>query len=139
MDIGFGPGNLRRDSSLGVEESQPYVIAGHDLGNIGIQQINSTTFDYENVREELTFHWFKHNIMCRDNPWICGDSTSQKSSKKGKKQSKAKKLGGGKKKRRKNGKDGASTSKTEFRRRQLKFYRSRKRLVKQNHLNKYHY
>ena len=34
------------------ENNQIHHHASHVLGDIGIQQINSTTFDYENVREE---------------------------------------------------------------------------------------
>ena len=138
LDVGFGPGNLRRDHTVSVKEGYPYVLAGHDFGDIGNSEINSKTFDYENIREELTFHWFKHNIMCLDNPWICEDPKNRKKSKQGKKEPKKDKSGkgGNKKKNRRRNKDEASTSKkTEFRRRHLREFRSRKRHLKYSHLN----
>ena len=82
MDVGFGPGELRRDHQSDVVEGTPYVVAGRDLHGIGIPHMLSTVFDYEDPGQNLTFHWFKHNIMCRDNAWICDES---KKSKKGKK------------------------------------------------------
>ena len=82
MDVGFGPGNLRRDHHSEVVEGQPYVIAGSDIGgDIGIQHIHSFVFPFDDPGSMLTFHWFKHNIMCRDNAWICNEK--KKHSKKG--------------------------------------------------------
>ena len=127
MDIGFGPGNLRRDHHASVVEGAPYVILGRGFGNLGISEIDSVTFDYWNVTSELTFHWFKHNIMCKGNPWICEfeDHVVHKIEKKKdsiqmKKDKKAA-GGGNKKSRRKNqkAKGGASTSKSAGPRRRL--------------------
>ena len=80
LDVGFGPGNLRRTHHRSVVEGQPYVIAGRDLGDMGVPGIVSQVFEYHRIKEELTFHWFKHNIMCKDHPRICerGDSSTEK-------------------------------------------------------------
>ena len=98
----------------------PYVIAGQDLGQIGIPFIESKTFDYYNVTTELTFHWFKQNIMCEDNPWICGRDRGDKKGKKFQNGGKQKAGSGSKKNRRKNKQtnNGASSSKAELRRHQ---------------------
>ena len=48
-------------------------MAGRDLPQLGINHIDTRVFDYQNPGKHLTFHWFKHTIMCRDNAWICED------------------------------------------------------------------
>ncbi|XP_075259457.1 uncharacterized protein LOC142351213 [Convolutriloba macropyga] len=102
LEVGFGPGDLRRSHHNSVVEGAPYVIAGrqHNFDDIGIPHIDSRAFDYENPGEHLTFHWFKHNIMCKGQPWICGGGKKPKIDSKPAKQGGAKK--GGKKSRRKN-------------------------------------
>ncbi|XP_075239264.1 uncharacterized protein LOC142334824, partial [Convolutriloba macropyga] len=82
LEVGFGPGNFRRSHHPNVREGAPYLLAGMELGQIGIPFIMSVSFDYHNVTEELTFHWFKHNIMCKEKPWICaGNKRSKPASK----------------------------------------------------------
>ena len=101
------------------------ILVGREFGDLGISLIDSKTFGYLNVTKELTFHWFKHNMMCKGNPWICDEENSTssdntKNSRNGSKPEKAsKKLKGGKKSRRKkqsaiNG----SSSRDEMRRRE---------------------
>ena len=51
LEVGFGPGKLRRSHHKTVVEGAPYVLAGKELGGIGIIHINSTEFDYENPGE----------------------------------------------------------------------------------------
>ena len=84
--------------------------------------MDSVTFNYTTVAEDLTFHWFKHNIMCRDNAWICDETMPGKNQGAGGEKGKSggasgseKKSGGSKKGRRK--KQQAAQRKTEFRRR----------------------
>lgn len=92
LEVGFGPGQLRTSFHPSVVEGAPYVLAGEELGDVGIGQIQSKTFDFYNVRSELTFRWFKHNIMCRDHQWICQDEAESSNQKLN-----MKKGGGGKK------------------------------------------
>ncbi|XP_075258826.1 uncharacterized protein LOC142350756 [Convolutriloba macropyga] len=79
MDIGFGPGQLRRDHHVTVVEGAPYVLVGRGFGDLGLPEIDSVTFDYWNISSQLTFHWFKHEIMCKGSPWICGDTDEEMS------------------------------------------------------------
>ncbi|XP_075259456.1 uncharacterized protein LOC142351212 [Convolutriloba macropyga] len=80
MEVGFGPGNFRRSHHKTVTEGIPYVLAGRQHDDFGNKFLDSRAFEYENPGRQLTFHWFKHNIMCRDHPWICGsEKTKQKS------------------------------------------------------------
>ena len=98
-------------------------LVGREFGALGISLIDSKTFGYGNVTEELTFHWFKHNMMCKGNPWICDgeNSTSSENTKNSRNGSKldktSKKSRGGKKSRRKkqSGKN-VSSSRDEIRR-----------------------
>ncbi|XP_075264719.1 uncharacterized protein LOC142356806 isoform X2 [Convolutriloba macropyga] len=113
LEVGFGTGNLRRAHHGSVVEGAPYVMAGRELGDVGIRQIDSKIFDYHNITNELTFHWFKHDIMCRDHPWICKDGAGS-SSEKGKKSGK----GSGSKKSRRKNKSGKGKE-PELRRRRL--------------------
>ncbi|XP_063715453.1 uncharacterized protein LOC134842878 [Symsagittifera roscoffensis] len=71
MIVGFGPGPLRRDHHPNIVHGAPYIIAGKDYPGTGIPDIDTKVVNFENPGEDLTFHWFKHNVMCRDNPWIC--------------------------------------------------------------------
>ena len=71
VEIGFGPGPLHRNPRT-ISLGAPYVILGHEYSDYGIPGVESATFDFENPGQNLTFHWFKHNIMCKEHPWICG-------------------------------------------------------------------
>ena len=66
--VGFGPGRLRRKRiythSISPDSFQPFIF-NLDLGP------TSTSFSSENLQSELTFDWFKWNVMCQDRPWIC--------------------------------------------------------------------
>ncbi|XP_075247738.1 uncharacterized protein LOC142340869 isoform X3 [Convolutriloba macropyga] len=33
----------------------------------------SHLFPYNEPRSSLTFWWFKHNVICRAQPWICNE------------------------------------------------------------------
>ena len=122
VEIGFGPGIFRRSHHPNVVEGAPYVILGREVKDLGLPHVDSTIFNYTTVAQELTFHWFKHNIMCRDNAWICDETLPRK--KPGASEGKGssggasaneKKSGGSKKGRRKKQQD--DKRKTEFRRR----------------------
>ncbi|XP_063726948.1 uncharacterized protein LOC134854572 [Symsagittifera roscoffensis] len=72
LEVGFGPGKLQRDHFRGAREGASYLIMGQEFGQaVGIPDMNSSSFPYEDPGRFLTFHWFKHNIMCRDHLWIC--------------------------------------------------------------------
>ena len=64
----------------------------------GIPDMPSIDFSYHNVRNELTFHWFKHNIMCKSHSWICEQDKNDEPSEKNKEQKNKNKTGGGSKK-----------------------------------------
>ena len=123
MEVGFGSGRLRLNHHISVVPGAPYVLAGRDMGPYGIPHIDSRTFEWANPGKDLTFHWFKHNIMCRDNAWICEDDNRDSRKKKdyakssdgssGSGSQKGSKLSGSKKNRRKN------KARNEFRRRLL--------------------
>ncbi|XP_075258814.1 uncharacterized protein LOC142350745 isoform X2 [Convolutriloba macropyga] len=53
LDIGFGPGKLRRDHHNSVVAGAPYVLAGKELGGIGIPKIPSKQFDFENPGDKV--------------------------------------------------------------------------------------
>ena len=66
--LGFGEGKLkkvhhRRGTVLGL----PYVPYRLKVG-----QTYTPDIPYENPDEFLTFDWFKTNVLCKDQPWICG-------------------------------------------------------------------
>ena len=48
LEVGFGPGKFRRSHHKSVVEGASYVLAGKELGGIGIPHIPSKEFDYEN-------------------------------------------------------------------------------------------
>ena len=58
----------------------------------------SIEFHYHNITSELTFQWFKHNIMCAANPWICEKDRNDANGGKGSERKKNKPGGGGGKK-----------------------------------------
>ena len=78
VEVGFGPGQLSRNI-MAVVVGAPYVILGQEYADYGIPGIESAIFDYINPGQNLTFHWFKHNIMCKEHPWICGHVVQQPS------------------------------------------------------------
>ncbi|XP_075258291.1 uncharacterized protein LOC142350342 isoform X2 [Convolutriloba macropyga] len=80
LEVGFGPGNLRRSHHMSINEGAPYVLAGRQHDDFGNPLYDSRAFEYENPGQHLTFHWFKHNIMCKDHPWICQPKTTKNSS-----------------------------------------------------------
>ncbi|XP_075258824.1 uncharacterized protein LOC142350754 [Convolutriloba macropyga] len=101
IEIGFGPGNLTRNYNS-VRPGLPYLIlGGEEYGDFGIPGLRTITFDFENPGQHLTFHWFKHNIMCKDHPWICGHIAESSSNKKDNKKEDSEKKGGNKKNKRK--------------------------------------
>ena len=60
-----------------VIEGVPYIILGREYGSkIGVPGIDSLLIEFADPRKDLTFHWFKHNIMCKHNPWICDEDGS---------------------------------------------------------------
>ncbi|XP_075264550.1 uncharacterized protein LOC142356548 [Convolutriloba macropyga] len=72
LGVGFGPGPLMRENILEEIPNAPYIFPGQEFSqSIGIPGIPSAVFGYVNPGVDLTFHWFKVHIMCKDNPWIC--------------------------------------------------------------------
>ena len=76
-EIGFGPGALKRVHDAQVREGIPYLIPGKDYSG-GIPGIPSMVIDYDDPGSQLTFHWFKHHIMCRDHPSICNQHSPRR-------------------------------------------------------------
>ena len=65
--IGFGTGRLKRSNESDVlryeESGAPYQLkVGHRW---------TPKIPYYNPDDFLTFHWFKHSVMCKDQSWIC--------------------------------------------------------------------
>ena len=84
MEVGFGPGPLRRDHYENVVEGAPYLIPGFEFGHLGNPKMPSFSFDYYNPGELLTFGWFKQHIMCQGQPWICGKNEEKSNQKQAK-------------------------------------------------------
>ena len=74
--IGFGIGELKT-------QSHPFLIGDHLPGFNYILGIDHVDFDiqipYQNPEDFLTFKWFKHNVICRDQPWICDQERGESS------------------------------------------------------------
>ena len=74
--VGFGRGRLRRDR-------HPYLSTVPLAGFNYVLGIEGVDFDvaipYENPEDFLTFKWFKYNVICRDQPWICGYEAAETS------------------------------------------------------------
>ena len=75
--LGFGSGNLKRLNHHFVGSSnhkigRPYQIKAGDEWTPKIP--------YENPEDFVTFRWFKKNIMCLDQPWICRNDEKEQSS-----------------------------------------------------------
>ena len=67
IKLGFGTGHLRRITHLlGLARQQFGVSYILKVGNKWSPKI-----PFENPGDFLTFDWFKVNIVCRDQPWIC--------------------------------------------------------------------
>ena len=66
--IGFGIGELKRaNHRSGFRDERqgiPYLLKVGDRWTPKIP--------YENPVDFITFSWFKTNVMCSDQPWICG-------------------------------------------------------------------
>ena len=66
--IGFGKGTLKRmnhsDYSRREKPGAPYQMK--------VGQNRTPQIPYENPDEFFTFRWFKVNIICLEQPWICG-------------------------------------------------------------------
>ena len=75
LEVGFGHGKLRRSHHPAVKEGSPYFLLGREYEDLGLRDVDTKSFSYHNITEELTFHWFKHSIMCRDNKWICEEDS----------------------------------------------------------------
>ena len=66
--VGFGHGNLNREARWSFGASKPgvaylFVFQDEDLQN--------RMFPYQRIDELLTFTWFKNNVICRAQPWVC--------------------------------------------------------------------
>ena len=67
MKFGFGTGNLKRaDHFHGFHMQRsgiPYILkVGHHW---------TSKVPYDNPGSFITFSWFKQNVICADQPWIC--------------------------------------------------------------------
>ena len=70
MKIGFGTGKLKRDDQFTGSHMQrsgiPYILkAGRHW---------TPKVPYDNPGSFITFSWFKNNVICADQSWICGKS-----------------------------------------------------------------
>ena len=67
--LGFGEGHLKRSHFRNGFPSQnvdtPYRLQ--------VGETWSPDIPYEHPDHFLTFNWFKKNVMCQDQPWICGE------------------------------------------------------------------
>ena len=63
--VGFGTGKLKRYHHYGKPAvfGVPYQLK--------ISSSWTEKIPYENPGDFLTFRWFKYNVMCLDQPWIC--------------------------------------------------------------------
>ena len=111
-EVGFGPGPLRRVHHSNVREGTSYLILGNDFSK-GIPGMPSMTIDFFDPGSQLTFHWFKHHIMCQDHPSICGQQSPRRKTRT-KQMKKQFKDSGGKKTRRR--KKDAISKQNEFNR-----------------------
>ncbi|XP_075263554.1 uncharacterized protein LOC142355206, partial [Convolutriloba macropyga] len=66
--VGFGKGELVRSNHpyghMPQRRDVPYIL---DLLGSSVAFL----FPYNETEIYLTYWWFKHNIICRDQPWIC--------------------------------------------------------------------
>ena len=65
--LGFGKGSLIRESTvfgmLPQAPDMPYLFK--------VDKEWSEAIPYDNPGYFLTFRWFKKNVMCKEQPWIC--------------------------------------------------------------------
>ena len=70
--IGFGIGELKRESHRsGLRDQRqgiPYLL------KVGVEW--TPRIPFENPADFITFSWFKTNVMCPDQPWICQNQRS---------------------------------------------------------------
>ncbi|XP_075256345.1 uncharacterized protein LOC142348746 [Convolutriloba macropyga] len=59
--VGFGTGSLKRRGGM---QGVVYIFPPD-----GDERVH--LFSYNNIQRELQFDWFKENIICEDQPWIC--------------------------------------------------------------------
>ena len=74
-EIGFGMGTLKRaNHRRGLKDQVqgvPYMLkVGHEW---------TSRIPYENPGDFVSFSWFKMNVICPDQPWICGNRHSSSS------------------------------------------------------------
>ena len=61
--MGFGTGGFKRHGGI---QQLDYI-----LPPMGKYEEEIVIFSYVNVTKELTFDWFKANVLCVDQEWIC--------------------------------------------------------------------
>ena len=66
--IGFGKGRLKRVNHS--EEMRPEQPGAPYQLKVGRRW--TSPIPYDNPGDFLTFRWFKHKIICAEQPWICG-------------------------------------------------------------------
>ncbi|XP_075265765.1 uncharacterized protein LOC142358195 [Convolutriloba macropyga] len=65
VEVGFGSGGLA-----------PITGAIRPLYRFAFPAMEGVApriFPHQRLESELTFSWFKHNIMCKSQPWICAE------------------------------------------------------------------
>ena len=71
-ELGFGQGMLQTHHYSEIHAGAPFVIPGMEFDErVAIPGLESLSFDYYNPSRDISFQWFKYNIMCRHHPWIC--------------------------------------------------------------------
>ncbi|XP_063722773.1 uncharacterized protein LOC134850910 [Symsagittifera roscoffensis] len=68
VEVGFGTGPMNND--IGFLRQQSRLAFPPAPG------VHPRLFSSENPENEITFHWFKHNIMCVSQPWICNEGAN---------------------------------------------------------------
>ncbi|XP_075244006.1 uncharacterized protein LOC142338230 [Convolutriloba macropyga] len=63
--VGFGPGPLKKITT----HRATFILTPNDSGILYF-------FRYEDVERFLTFDWFKLNIICAEQEWICANFDS---------------------------------------------------------------
>ncbi|XP_075265056.1 uncharacterized protein LOC142357296, partial [Convolutriloba macropyga] len=67
-EVGFGPGPIRRAADY-EDREKPYILISREHNNDEPTNLWSKQFDYDTP--QMTFGWFKEQIMCREKPWLC--------------------------------------------------------------------
>merc|ERR1712062_566522 len=73
LKVGFGRGALVRanhpsDEGGFIQQREGYSYL---LSYPYLNGLHANVFPYDNVQWHLTYWWFKQNIICRDQEWIC--------------------------------------------------------------------